>query len=73
MRTKYLSIGDQATPASFTKGAYFVGKMAWPKGLGELFALMDYVKQRCVFGFYPAVMNLCGLCNLPYFVLLRYT
>lgn len=48
MRTKYLTIGDHADPASFTKGAYFVGKMAWPKGLGELFSLMDYVKQRSV-------------------------
>ena len=46
VRTKYLTIGDQAAPATFTKGAYFVGKMAWPKGLGELFTLMDYVKQR---------------------------
>lgn len=48
VRTKYLSIGDHATPATFTKGAYFVGKMAWPKGLADLFSLMDYVKQRCV-------------------------
>ncbi len=49
VRTKYLNIGDHTSAASFTKGAYFVGKMAWPKGLGELFTLMDYVKQRYAF------------------------
>lgn len=27
-------------------GAYFVGKMAWQKGLGELYSLMSYVHKR---------------------------
>jgi len=34
---QYLEIGDEAARGSFSKGAYFVGKLAWPKGLGELF------------------------------------
>eukprot|EP01039_Chlorochromonas_danica_P006576 gene6576-7266_t len=46
VRTKYLTIGDAAQTRKFTKGAYFVGKMAWPKGLGELFQLMNYVAKR---------------------------
>ena len=32
-------------------GAYFVGKLAWPKGLGELFNLMNYVKKRSAHSF----------------------
>ncbi len=27
-------------------GAYFVGKLAWPKGLDELYRLLSYVKKR---------------------------
>ena len=39
-------IGDSALTRKFRKGAYFVGKMAWPKGLDELFKLMNYVTKR---------------------------
>ena len=46
VRSQYLSIGDRAAGRQFSKGAYFVGKMAWPKGLRELFRLMGYVEQR---------------------------
>jgi len=46
VRQKYLQIGDSAVSAGFTKGAYFVGKLAWPKGLGELFQLMAFVAGR---------------------------
>eukprot|EP01038_Epipyxis_sp_PR26KG_P007135 gene7135-9735_t len=46
VREKYLKIGENNPAAKFIKGAYFVGKMAWPKGLGELFNLMSYVKKR---------------------------
>lgn len=48
VRAKYLEIGDNvaASSESFTKGAYFVGKLVWPKGLRELFKLMKYVKKR---------------------------
>merc|ERR1711871_162087 len=46
VRTKYLEIGDTATSRGFTKGAYFVGKLAWAKGFGEMFSLMKYLKQR---------------------------
>eukprot|EP01031_Cornospumella_fuschlensis_P030849 gene30849-37280_t len=46
VRAKYLQIGDQALHRKFTKGAYFVGKMAWQKGLGELYSLMNYVHKR---------------------------
>lgn len=45
VRTKYLDIGD-ASGKGFTKGAYFVGKLAWPKGFVELFQLMQYVRER---------------------------
>lgn len=46
VRNKYLEIGDRSSMTGFTKGAYFVGKLAWPKGLGELFKLMNFVRKR---------------------------
>lgn len=47
VRTKYLNIGDKArNPATFSKGAYFIGKLAWPKGLDNLYEHMKYVKRR---------------------------
>jgi len=46
VREKYLELGDAAASRGFTNGAYFVGKLAWPKGLGELFNLMKYVNDR---------------------------
>lgn len=46
VRGKFLTIGDLSVTRKFRKGAYFVGKMAWPKGLGELFKLMNYVNKR---------------------------
>jgi digalactosyldiacylglycerol synthase len=52
VRSKYLKIGDAAAAGKFTKGAYFVGKLAWAKGLAELFNLM-------VCGLRYAV---CGMC-----------
>ena len=45
MREKYLSIGDKAQAKGFKKGAYFVGKLAWPKGLDLLFDHMGFVKK----------------------------
>ena len=46
VREKYLSIGDKAQAKGFKKGAYFVGKLAWPKGLDLLFDHMGFVKKR---------------------------
>ena len=46
MREKYLNIGDRSSVAGFSKGAYFVGKLAWAKGLDRLFQHMDFVKKR---------------------------
>lgn len=46
VREKYLQIGDKSSIAGFSEGAYFVGKLAWPKGLGELFKHMNYVRKR---------------------------
>ena len=46
VRSKYLEIGDNVGLKGHSKGAYFVGKLAWPKGLGELFELMAYVTAR---------------------------
>lgn len=46
VRNKYLEIGDVSSLKKFTKGAYFVGKLAWPKGLGELFKLMNYARKK---------------------------
>ena len=46
VRVKYLNIGDSAATHGFKKGAYFVGKLAWPKGLDLLFQHMSYVKKR---------------------------
>ena len=38
--------GDKAQAKGFSKGAYFVGKLAWPKGLDLLFQYMTFVKKR---------------------------
>merc|ERR1719174_1266857 len=46
VRENYLRIGDLSTSMGFTKGAYFVGKLAWPKGLDALFRFMNYLKLR---------------------------
>lgn len=46
VRNKYLEIGDSQAARGFTKGAYFVGKLAWAKGFGEMFSLMRYLEQR---------------------------
>jgi hypothetical protein len=46
VRGKYLAIGDSAQLKGFSKGAYFVGKLAWAKGLDLLFQHMDFVKKR---------------------------
>ena len=35
VRNKFLDIGKVATSTSFTDGAYFIGKLAWAKGLGK--------------------------------------
>lgn len=47
VRGKYLAIGDRAQAQEFSGGAYFVGKLAWAKGLDLLFDHMQFVKQRC--------------------------
>jgi hypothetical protein len=41
-----LKVGDSAAATKFKYGAYFVGKLAWPKGLDDLFKYMNYIKQR---------------------------
>lgn len=46
VRDKYLAIGDASSSKQFTKGAYFVGKLAWQKGLDELFRLMGFIRAR---------------------------
>jgi digalactosyldiacylglycerol synthase len=46
VRSRFLEIGDKMATKKFTKGAYFIGKMAWPKGLKELFDLMNYLTKR---------------------------
>jgi len=46
VREHYLKIGDSAVAMGFSKGAYFVGKLIWPKGLDKLFALMKKMKAR---------------------------
>jgi digalactosyldiacylglycerol synthase len=46
VRTKYLDIGDSAPARGFSKGAYFVGKLAWAKGFVELYNLMGFVNDR---------------------------
>ena len=46
MRNKYLEIGDASASRGFSKGAYFVGKLAWQKGLDRLFDLMGHVRRR---------------------------
>ena len=49
VRGKYLAIGDRAQSQELSHGAYFVGKLAWAKGLDLLFDHMQFVKQRyCV-------------------------
>lgn len=61
VREQFLQIGDKSK-SRYTKGnvgflirtkvsractgAYFVGKMAWPKGLRELFKLMTFLQKR---------------------------
>ena len=35
-----------------------MGKMAWPKGLSELFSLMKYVKRRLIFPIQKSVVTL---------------
>ena len=46
VRDKYLTIGDRAQIKGFSKGAYFVGKLAWAKGLDLLFQQMNFVTKR---------------------------
>ena len=46
VRENFLQIGDLSISRGFTKGAYFVGKLAWPKGLDDLFKFMNYMKLR---------------------------
>ena len=46
VREKYLVTGDSVQAKGFSKGAYFVGKLAWAKGLDLLFQHMSFVKKR---------------------------
>ena len=46
VRDKYLTTGDNVQAKGFSKGAYFVGKLAWAKGLDLLFQHMQFVKKR---------------------------
>jgi digalactosyldiacylglycerol synthase len=46
VRGKYISIGDTVQAQGFKKGAYFVGKLAWAKGLDLLFQQMNFVQRR---------------------------
>ena len=75
VRENYLRIGDLSTSMGFTKGAYFVGKLAWPKGLDALFRFMNYLKLRTgkvfdidIYGNGPhanEIENMARKCNLP--------
>lgn len=46
VREHFLRIGDSALAKGFSKGAYFVGKLVWPKGLDKLFDLMKVMKAQ---------------------------
>lgn len=46
VRDEFLAVGDQVTANSFTKGAYYVGTMAWAKGAKELFELMKFIQKK---------------------------
>ena len=48
MRGKYLEIGDGAIARGFSKGAYYVGKLAWAKGMDNMFTLMKHVRDCLV-------------------------
>lgn len=41
VRDEFLRVGDKFTSRTHTKGAYFLGKMLWAKGYGELFDLLN--------------------------------
>jgi digalactosyldiacylglycerol synthase len=44
VREKYLTIGDNVQKArEFKKGAYFVGKLAWPKGINIMYTYIHTV------------------------------
>lgn len=47
VRETFLRIGDvYGDGAGLTRGAYFVGKLAWPKGLAELLQLMHFAQSQ---------------------------
>ena len=45
VRERYLLEGDLSATRGFSEGAYFVGKLSWPKGLDLLFDYMTKVKE----------------------------
>ena len=46
VRDHYLKIGDKVSAHGFSKGAYFVGKLAWAKGLDILLDFMKSIKMK---------------------------
>eukprot|EP01034_Spumella_vulgaris_P025373 gene25373-31825_t len=49
VRDKYLQTGDKVSAhnaQTLTSGAYFLGKLAWPKGLAELFDLVSFYENK---------------------------
>jgi digalactosyldiacylglycerol synthase len=46
VRELYLNEGDLSVSRGFSKGVYFVGKLAWPKGLDSLLDFMLMIKKR---------------------------
>lgn len=45
VRREFLEVGDQ-TKGSEMQGAYFIGKMLWPKGMDRLIPMMVYARER---------------------------
>jgi len=45
VRREFLEVGDRAK-GSEMEGAYFIGKMLWPKGMDRLIPMMVYARER---------------------------
>ena len=50
----------KATSESLTSGAYFVGKMLWPKGLDKLAKLLSQTQKQRYDGSLPSTFHLIG-------------
>ncbi len=45
VRREFLEVGDAARGSNM-EGAYFIGKMLWPKGMDRLIPMMVYARER---------------------------